>query len=118
MLRRDRHVVAIPEWCALELKPDDSLCCVSRWPHRNRYEPYPRELHERLPRLNIPLEDDDPDVVLDLQAAFEHVYIGGRDARRVRYDQPCDPPLSPERQSWAEERIGAFRSARPDIFPS
>ena len=56
--------------------------------------------------------------MLDLQAAFERVYIGGRYARRVRYDQPCDPPMSPEQQSWAEERIRAFRSARPDIFPT
>ena len=118
LLRRGRHVVAIPEWRALELKPFDSLCCVGRWPHRNRFELYPRELRERLPRLNIPLEDDDPDVVLDLQAAFEQVYIGGRDARRIRYDQPCDPPLSPEQQAWADERIKAFRSARPDMFPS
>lgn len=117
LLRRGRHVVAIPEWRALELKPFDSLCCVCRWPHRNRYELYPRELHERLPRLNIPLEHDDPDVVLDLQAAFEHVYIGGRYARRIRYDQPCDPSLTPKQQSWAEEQIRAFRLARPELFP-
>ena len=118
LLRRGRHVLAIPEWRVEELKPFDSLCCVSRWPRRNRYELYPRKLHERLPRLNVPLEDDDPDVMLDLQAAFEQVYIGGRYARRVRYDQPCDPPMSPEQQSWAEERIRAFRLARPDIFPT
>ena len=118
LLRRGRHVLAIPDWRVLELKPFVSLCSVSRWPQRNRYELYPRQLHERLPRLNIPLEDDDPDVVLDLQAAFEHVYVGGRYAHRIRYDQPCDPPLTPEEQGWAGERILAFRLARPDIFPA
>jgi hypothetical protein len=118
LLRRGRHVLAIPEWRLDELKPFDSLCCVSRCPQRNRYELYPRRLHERLPRMNIPLVDDDPDVVLDLQVAYEKVYVDGRYARRVRYDQPCDPPLAAAEQAWAEERIGEFRLARPDLYPS
>ena len=58
------------------------------------------------------------DDAVELQAAFEHVYIGGRYARRIRYDRPCDPPLTPEEQGWAEERIRAFRLARPDLFPT
>ena len=42
MLRGGRHVVSIPEWRVESLKPFDSLCCVGRWPHRNRFELYPR----------------------------------------------------------------------------
>ena len=118
LLRHGQHVLAVPEWRLEELKPYDFLCCVNRWTHRNRFELYPRKLSERLPRINIPLEDDDPDVVLDLQAALEHVYVIGRYARRIRYEQPCDPPLSPAEQAWAQERIVAFRSARADVIPS
>ena len=36
LLRRGRHVLAIPEWRVEELKPFDSMCFVSRWPQRNR----------------------------------------------------------------------------------
>jgi len=115
--RGGRHVVSVPEWRIESLRPFDSLCCVSRWPHRNRYELYPPGLKQRLPRLAIPLVGEDPDVTLDVQAALEQVYSEGRYARRIRYDRPCDPPLTTDEQSWAGERIADFRSARPDLLP-
>ena len=109
LLRHGRHVLCVPEWRIEFLRPFDTLCCVNRWPVRNRYELYPRSLRERLPRVKIPLADDDPDATLDLQAALEQVYIEGRYGRRIRYDQPCEPPLSVDDQNWANERIAAFR---------
>ena len=57
LLRHGRHVVCIPEWRVKPFKPYDSLCCVNRWPIRNRFEIYPRTLRQRLPRLRIPLPD-------------------------------------------------------------
>jgi hypothetical protein len=117
LLRHGRHAVAIPEWRVKPLKPFDSLCCVSRWPARNRFELYPRPLRQRLPRVRIPLADDDPDAILDVQAAVEQVYKDGRYARRLRYDKKCQPRLSAKDQAWANERIAAFRAARPDLSP-
>jgi hypothetical protein len=117
LLRRGRHVLSIPDWHARQLPSYDSLCCVSRWPRRNRFELYPRRLPERLPRIRIPLAEPDPDVPLDIQAALEQVYGEGRYLRRIRYHEPCDPPLSPADQQWADERLAAFRAARPDLFP-
>jgi hypothetical protein len=108
LLRHGRHVLCVPEWRIEFLRPFDALCCVNRWPARNRYELYSRSLRERLPRLKIPLADDDPDAVLDLQAALEQVYVEGRYRRRIRYDQPCEPALSLDDQNWANERIAAF----------
>jgi hypothetical protein len=116
LLRGGRHVACIPEWRVELLKPFDSLCCVNRWPQRNRFELYPRRLRERMPRLAIPLESGDPDVMLDLQAALEQVYEEGRYGRRIRYDQPCAPPVALEDQTWATERVAAFRAVRPDLF--
>ncbi len=110
LLRNGRHVLCVPEWRVEFLRPFHSLCCVSRWPARNRYEVYPLLLRQRLPRLKIPLGDDDPDAVLDLQAALEQVYTEGRYARRIRYDQPCEPPLAPDDQIWAIEQLATFRS--------
>ncbi len=112
LLHAGRHVVCVPEWRVALLKPFDLLCCVSRWPQRNRFELYPRRLKERLPRLGIPLADGDPDVTLDLQSALEQVHVEGRYGRRVRYDLPCEPPLAPDDQAWAAECIAAFRADR------
>ena len=117
VLRHGRHVLCIPEWRVKPFKPYDSLCCINRWPLRNRFELYPRTLRERLPRLRIPLADEDPDAILDLQAALEQVYTEGRYGRRIRYDQKCKPRLSTDDQNWAAEHIAAFRTARPDLFP-
>jgi hypothetical protein len=116
LLRHGRHVLCIPEWRVKPFKPFDSLCCVNRWPSRNRFELYPRTLRQRLPRLKIPLAEEDPDTTLDLQAALEQVYVDGRYWRRIRYDQKCKPRLTPKDQTWADERIAAFRTARPDLF--
>ncbi|MBI4601419.1 MAG: DUF4058 family protein [Planctomycetes bacterium] len=109
--RHGRHVMSLPDWRAERLPPYDYLACVCRWPRRNRFEVYSWRLRDRLPQIMIPLVDPDPDVPLDLQAAFEHVYAVGRYAKRVRYNEPCDPPLAAQDQGWATEQITAFRAA-------
>jgi hypothetical protein len=116
LLRKGRHVLSIPEWRTKPLEPFDSLCCVSRWPARNRFELYPRALRQRLPRLKIPLAEEDPDTMLDLQAAFEQVYVEGRYWRRIRYQEPCVPRLAARDQTWAEEQIALFRATRADLL--
>jgi hypothetical protein len=99
LLSHGRHVLCIPEWRVKPFKPFDSLCCVNRWPSRNRFELYPRTLRQQLPRLKIPLADEDPDTTLDLQAAFEQVYFDSRYWRRMRYQQKCKPRLSAQDQT-------------------
>lgn len=118
LLRRGRHVLSIPEWRAQDVRPYDYLICVNRWPDRNRYELYPCQLRSRLPQINVPLAEPDPDVPLDLQAALEKVYSDGRYMWRVRYHDPCEPPLSPEDQAWAQEQWAAYRTAHPELFPA
>ena len=54
LLRNGRHVLCVPEWRVEFLRPFDFLCCVNRWPLRNRFELYPRSLRERLPRSEDP----------------------------------------------------------------
>jgi hypothetical protein len=107
-------VVAVPRWRVRPFEPFDSLCCVSRWPFRNRFELYPRTLRERLPRIRIPLAGGDPDTTLDIQAALEQVYAEGRYARRVRYDEKCRPRLPAADQAWVDQLIAAVREPRPE----
>jgi len=117
LLRRGRHVLSIPDWRVEAVQPYSYLTCVSRYPHRKRFELYPRLLRQRLPRIRVPLAEGDTDVPLDIQAALEQVYWEGRYARRVRYAEPCEPVLSSEDQAWASACWAAYQAARPDLFP-
>jgi hypothetical protein len=88
---------------------------------------YVASIEERVfiegPQRRIPdvwiqkVRDADGMTMLDLQTAYEQVYVDGRYWRRIRYDQKCKPRLAPQNQSWADKRIAAFRSARPELFP-
>jgi hypothetical protein len=103
LLRDGDRVVSIPQWKLFEFERFDYVACVSRWPHRTKFEVYPRRLQERLPRLAVPLADPDPDIPLDIQLAVEQVYSEGRYARRLRYEQPCHPALDDELQAWVNQ---------------
>lgn len=118
LLRRGRHALSIPKRRTVEVQPYDYLACVNRYPHRKRFELYPRRLRQRLPRVRIPLADPDPAVPLDIQAALEQVYWDGRYMRRVRYDEPCVPRLRAKDQQWVNERWTAYRAAHPELFPN
>jgi hypothetical protein len=117
LLRNGTRILSIPDWRLEELAPFDYLVCVNRWPHRKRYENYPRTLRQRLPRIRVPLAAPDPDVRLDVQAAVEQAYADARYCWRIRYDEPCIPPLSLEHQARATQQWQQFRAARIDLFP-
>jgi hypothetical protein len=108
LLRRGPHTLAIPEWIARQLATYDYLICVNRAEGmRDHFRLYPRQLRERLPRIGVPLADGDPDVVLDVQAVLAQTYEAGSYRERLRYDQPCVPPLPAEDQAWADQLIRA-----------
>ena len=110
LLRTGPHVLAVPELTARK-KPYDYLVCVNRAEeHRDLFELYRRQLNERLPRIRVPLADNDPDVVLDVQAVLAETYERGDYRERIRYTEPCCPPLSAADQDWA---IRCVREASP-----
>jgi hypothetical protein len=106
LLRSGPHVLAVPEWAARGKGPYDYLVCINR-AHglRDRYQLHPVPLQARLPRVGIPLAGGDPDVTLDLQAVLCQTYDAGRYRERIRYDRPCQPPLLPVDQAWADSII-------------
>lgn|SRR5262245_25947649 len=110
LLRTGPHVLTVSQSAARGRGAYDYLMCVNRAKEpRDEYELYRRSLRGRLPRIRIPLAKGDPDVMLDLQAALERAYEAGRYADRLNYGVPCVPPLSPEDQAWANERIQQAR---------
>ncbi|MBX6314601.1 MAG: DUF4058 family protein [Isosphaeraceae bacterium] len=115
LLRAGPHVLAVPQTLARRQGPYDYLICVNRArPPRWDYELYPRRLRDRLPRIRIPLADDDPDIPLDLQAVLAQTYEAGEYRDRLRYDAPCVPPLAPEDQAWAEALLATARQGGGD----
>lgn len=108
LLRTGPHVLAVPEMYPRSCGPYDYITCVNRaGGQREDFEFYRTRLRQRLPRILVPLADNDPDVVLDLQTVVAFTYDKDRYRERVRYDRPCVPPLPPEDQAWADELIRA-----------
>ncbi|MCE7986143.1 MAG: DUF4058 family protein [Caldilinea sp. CFX5] len=71
---------------------------------------WPIQLHDRLPRLPIPLIAPAPDVVLDLGAVVRDVYERGAYSRRIDYAQPVPPPeLTAEQQAWVDNLLATYR---------
>ncbi len=60
------------------------------------------ELQQRLPTIPIPLTPEVPAVGVELQPVFDRAYDESLFSRRVKYDLPPDPPLTPEQQVWAD----------------
>jgi hypothetical protein len=62
-----------------------------------------------LPRIAIPLDPPDPDVVVALQPIVDTIYELSRYAVQIRYDRPLDPPLSPEEAALAAQAAALRR---------
>jgi len=104
-LRAGRHWPAVPEPLARRHGPYDYLVSTSRAPDRTVFWCYFRTVREPLPVIGVPLRPGDADATLDIQEAFNRAFDQGRYASWLRYDREPVPPLSPEDQAWAAERL-------------
>ena len=64
-----------------------------------------RSANAALPRVAVPLSKDDPDVVLDLQAAFTRCWEEGPYPELLRYDGPPPGTLTPDEIRWCEDKL-------------
>ena len=105
LLRGGTPTAAIP-LTGLRLRPPfDFLVCLNRADQRTRVAYWPFTLHERLPRIFIPLLSGEPDIVEDLQTIFSETYDRGAFDRTIEYDQPLTPTLRAEDAAWAESLL-------------
>jgi hypothetical protein len=79
------------------------VAVTRRWP--SRQEVYAVPLERRLPRVAIPLSDDDPDVTIDLQASFEQCWDSGPYPELLRYDGPPPGELTPKELTWCRQTL-------------
>ncbi|MFN8453441.1 MAG: DUF4058 family protein [Anaerolineae bacterium] len=110
LLRSGQRLLPYPELeAALDPLAHDYLVLLNRSRLRQDlwmdYTLYPIRLPEPLPCIPVPLAGNDPDVLLDLQVAFNRVYREGPYLRAIDYSQPPEPPLSEADTAWAEERL-------------
>jgi hypothetical protein len=84
---------------------------LSRAELRPLTDVWPIDLNEPLPIVPVPLLPGDPDVELDLQQAFNHIYELGYDLI-VDYNRPPEIPLERTDDTWAQARIEAWLKAK------
>lgn len=88
--------------------PDATDYCVML--HRAALRPrilvWELSMKSRLPeRIPVPLSEGDPDVNLNLQAAFSSLYDRLGYSMRIPYDEPLSPPVRPEDEAWIREQL-------------
>lgn len=107
LLRRGTHVTAVPRRLArARAGPFDYHVSIHRFDRPSDFFVYPIRLEARLPLIAIPLLPGDPDVPLDLQAAFDRTYDGGPYRKAIRYgEEPIKPALRPEQADWARSIV-------------
>ncbi|MCX7969368.1 MAG: DUF4058 family protein, partial [Armatimonadetes bacterium] len=102
LLRQGEHAVAAPKFVLEKFKPFYGIISVWRAAIPYRFEVYPVKIHERLPRIAVPLLPEDKDVVLDIQRVFDRCYDAADYALDIDYTQPPPVPLTDEEQAWLE----------------
>jgi hypothetical protein len=111
LLRGGTHTSAVPRDLArAKAGPFDYHVSIRRFDRPKEFFFYPIELPQRFPKIAIPLLPGDPDVMLDLQAAFDQAYEFGPYRKEVDYgEDPIIPAMRPERQEWAKALLKTKR---------
>jgi len=102
LLRAGRPTVRVSRERLAALRPWHYLVAVRRR-RPARQEVYPIPLARRLPRVAVPLAEEDRDVVLDLQAAFTRCWEEGPYPELLQYDGAPAGTLTPEEVRWCED---------------
>jgi hypothetical protein len=102
LLQHGEHTVAPPVDDLLQRGDWHYLVSLHRGGQVERFEVWPISLRQRLPRIHVPLADEDPDVVLDLQAVLDRCHDEGAYSRALDYRQDPPVPLSREDTEWTD----------------
>jgi hypothetical protein len=76
---------------------------VSRSSDRPQADLYSLQLCDRLPCFALPLQPEDREPIIDLQAIFNDIYDRGGYDYIIDYTQDLVPPLSEAESRWVEE---------------
>ena len=107
LLRQGEHTVAPPRAEISSRGYWNYLASLHRGGQGSRFEVWAFTLRQRLPRIRVPLADDDPDIVLDLQAVLDRCYDEGGYARRLNYRREPPTVLTQADEEWVSELLRA-----------
>ena len=97
--------------CELE-NSTEYLVMTSRAWSRCGADMYPVSIVQPLPTIAIPLREDESDVPLNLQTAFNRTYDGGPYRRgAIDYTKPPNPALNDEQELWRTKLMNAWASS-------
>lgn len=106
LLRRGIFTVAVPEAEVLDHGPHHYITSLHRADREDQFEFWSWSVRERLPRISIPLADDEEDVVLDLQAVLDECYDRAAFAKLIDYrTDPPPPAFEAQEREWIEARL-------------
>lgn len=66
---------------------------------------WPAHAVRPLPVIPVPLDEPDPDVMLDLQPMIAGIYERGRYSRDIDYSKPLELPLSEVDPAWLQQQL-------------
>lgn len=89
--------------------PGAYFVLLNRARKRSWTEVWAVAIDQALPTVLVPLLKGDPDVPLDLQEAFNHVYDEGGFDLVVDYTQAPDVQLPADEAAWVEQRLKQTR---------
>ncbi len=84
------------------LAPADYYAFICRTERLPKVEVYTWTLRDRLPAIPVPLAGGEPDVSLDLQAAFTKTYDRSGYDYALDYHRAVDPPLDASGADWVQ----------------
>jgi hypothetical protein len=115
LLRGGQHVLAIPLRFVPREQRTPYMVCVRRAWVKGVAEVVPLPMSQPLPRIKIPLRQNDADVVLDLQALIEQCYRRGGYDGTIDYKKDPDLAFSEAEARWADPllRQAGLRTTPP-----
>ncbi|MBI2479656.1 MAG: DUF4058 family protein [Planctomycetia bacterium] len=106
LLRAGCSTVRVPQEELDRLKPHHYLVSVTRCVP-TQCELYGFALQQRLPRIQVPLANGDPDIPLDLQAVFQRCWESGPYPELLQYDAPPPGELDADDLTWCRQQLVA-----------
>ena len=92
----------------------DYRILVSRGARRPRAHLYPFSLRDVIPEFPLPLLPRDEELSLDIGKILHELYGHARFDLRLDYQKPPVPPIAPEDEAWARERVAESAPRRSD----